>query len=70
MILTVCIRSKAQNIVDEGEDHIEETTTLSLAGLGAGRFTSRLYDLDGLTSLDLSDNRLMRVSPDIQYLHK
>lgn len=63
-------RSKAQSVVDYGEDHIHETTELDLSRLGASRFTSRLYDLDELRALDLSRNKLTRLSPDLKYLTK
>ena len=40
--------------------------TLNLSNLKAPRLTSRIYDLGtNLTSLDLSHNRLTRISPDI-----
>ena len=60
--------SRAQQIVDAGEDDIPHTQRLSLAGLGATRITSRIYDLTELRELDLSDNKLWRMSPNLQYL--
>lgn len=63
-------RSKVQGLVDAGEDNIASTTELDLSGIGATRFTSRLYDLDELKTLVLARNRLARVSPDMQYLTK
>jgi Leucine-rich repeat (LRR) protein len=51
-------------------DNILETRTLNLSGVAADRISSRIYDLVELRDLDLSDNRLRRVSPNIQYLNK
>ena len=56
--------------MDHGEDNIDETTALDLSGLGAHRISSRIYDLAGLTYLNISDNQLTRISPNIQYFAK
>jgi Leucine-rich repeat (LRR) protein len=61
-------RSKAQLRVDQGEDDLHNTTYLDLSGLGATRLTSRIYDLVELKELNISDNKLNRISPNIQYL--
>lgn len=63
-------RSKAQTIVDAGEDNLHQTTALDLSGLGAQYITSRIYDMVELQYLNLSDNRLKRISPNIQYFAK
>lgn len=63
-------RSKAQSRVDVGEDNLHETTALDLSGLGAKYITSRIYDMVELQYLNLSDNRLKRISPNIQYFSK
>lgn len=68
--MRACFRSKAQAIVDAGEDHLAETQELSLAALSATRVSSRLYDLVELRTLDLSQNKLFRISPNIQFLSK
>ena len=60
-------RSKVQSLVDTNEDN-QELTSLDLTGIGATRFTSRLYDLTSLTSLNLSHNNLLVISRNIQYL--
>jgi Leucine-rich repeat (LRR) protein len=54
--------------VDQGEDDLHNTTHLDLSGLGATRLTSRIYDLIELKELNISDNKLNRISPNIQYL--
>ena len=64
---TLTSRSKAQSRVDQGEDQLHETRAMDLSGLGAQRVTSRIYDLVELQYLNLSDNRLTRISPNIQY---
>ena len=70
-VTTICLcRSKAQSRVDEGEDNIVETKALDLSGIGAYRISSRIYDLAELTYLNLSDNHLGRISPNIQYFAK
>ena len=60
-------RSKVQSLVDTNEDN-QELIELDLTGIGATRFTSRLYDLTSLTSLNLSHNHLLVISRNIQYL--
>lgn len=62
-------RSKCQLIVDEIEDE-KRITELNLSGIGAKRFTSRIYDFAHLISLNLSNNKLRRISPNIQYMQK
>jgi Leucine-rich repeat (LRR) protein len=59
--------SKAQERVDTAEDDLRSTTALDLSGLGATRVTSRIYDLAELRELNLSHNKLTRISPNIQY---
>ena len=63
-------RSRAQQLVDACEDREDKaaTLTLDLSGLGAQRFTSRLYDLSHLTRLALANNQLTRLNPDIKFL--
>lgn len=60
-------RSKAQRLVDEAEDSVDgaRPETLDLSKLDMDRVTSRVYRLDWLQSLDLSNNRLHRISPDL-----
>jgi Leucine-rich repeat (LRR) protein len=59
--------SKAQERVDTAEDDLRNTIALDLSGLGATRVTSRIYDLAELRELNLSHNKLARLSPNIQY---
>ena len=73
MVISVLMplnRSKVQAIVDQGEDNIPETVEFDLSGIGASRFTSRLYELTELRKLCLAKNKLTRISKDIQYLVK
>lgn len=56
--------------MDAGEDGLHQTTQLDLSGLGASRVTSRIYDMVELRKLNLSDNKLKRISPNIQYFQK
>lgn len=60
-------RSKAQRLVDEAEDSMigARPEVLDLGGLGMDRVTSRVYRFDWLKRLDLSRNRLCRISPDL-----
>lgn len=60
-------RSKAQRLVDEAEDSIDgaRPEILDLSKLDMDRITSRVYRLDWLQRLDLSNNRLYRISPDL-----
>ncbi|CAM9719054.1 unnamed protein product, partial [Laminaria digitata] len=60
-------RSKAQRLVDEAEDSVvgARPALLDLSELEMGRVTSRVYELDWLEGLDLSRNRLVRISPDL-----
>ncbi len=63
-------RSKAQRLVDEVEDSVEgaRPEALDLSNLDMDRVTSRVYRLDWLRRLDLSSNRLYRISPDLASL--
>jgi Leucine-rich repeat (LRR) protein len=56
--------------VDAAEDDIHNTTSLDLSGLGATRVTSRIYDMVELRDLNLSNNKLARISPNIQYFQQ
>lgn len=60
-------RSKAQRLVDEVEDSVDgvRPDVLDLSGLDMDRVTSRVYRFDWLQRLDLSGNRLYRISPDM-----
>lgn len=60
-------RSKAQRLVDEAEDSVAgaRPALLDLSELDMDRVTSRVYELDWLEGLDLSGNRLVRISPDL-----
>lgn len=60
-------RSKAQRLVDEAEDSMDgvRPEALNLSGLDMDRVTSRVYRFDWLQRLDLSKNRLYRISPDL-----
>eukprot|EP00752_Nemacystus_decipiens_P011953 g10598.t1 len=60
-------RSKAQRLVDEVEDSVDGARPegLGLSGLEMDRVTSRVYRFDWLQRLDLSRNRLYRISPDL-----
>lgn len=60
-------RSKAQRLVDEAEDAVDgaRPESLDLSELDMDRVTSRVYRMDWLTRLDLSNNRLYRISPDL-----
>lgn len=60
-------RSKAQRLVDEVEDSVDgaRPEVLDLSRLDMDRVTSRVYRLDWLARLDLSSNRLYRISPDL-----
>lgn len=61
------VSRQAQRLVDEVEDSVEGARPLSLNlnDLDMTRVTSRVYGCDWLESLDLSGNRLYRVSPDM-----
>ena len=67
-------RSKAQLLIDAAEDLGYEdeqgALILDLSSLNATRFSSRLFYLASLVSLNLSHNRLKILSSDIQYLVK
>lgn len=60
-------RSKAQRLVDEVEDSVDgvQPEVLDLSGLDMDRVTSRVYRFEWLQRLDLSRNRLYRISPDL-----
>ena len=62
-------RSKVQGLVDLLED-TEDLVDLDLTGIGAKKFTSRIYDLDKLNSLMMANNRLRKLSADVQYFVK
>lgn len=59
-------------LIDECEDREDKKATLelNLSGIGASRFSSRIYDLQHLKRLILSNNKLTRLNPDIKYLIK
>lgn len=66
-----CIyRSKAQYLIDACEDRTDKKASLelNLSGIGASRFSSRIYDLSHLRRLILSNNKLTRISSEIKYL--
>lgn len=65
-------RSRAQILIDECEDREDKKATLelNLSGIGADRFSSRIYDLQHIKRLVLSNNKLTRINPDIKYLIK
>lgn len=60
-------RSKSQRSVDEAEDSVDgaRPDLLDLSELEMIRVTSRVYELDWLERLNLSRNRLSRISPDL-----
>lgn len=60
-------RSKAQRLVDEAEDSMDgvRPCRLDLSMLDMIKLTSRVYELGWLQVLDLSSNRLSRISPDL-----
>lgn len=60
-------RSKAQRLVDEAEDSLDgaRPAVLDLSMLGLKRVTSRVYEFEWLEKLDLSGNKLTRISPDM-----
>jgi hypothetical protein len=64
------VRSKAQSLIDACEDRTDKKASLelNLSGLGATRFSSRIYDLGHLRRLVLSNNQLKRISREIKYL--
>eukprot|EP00957_Ditylum_brightwellii_P106643 8136139-Ditylum_brightwellii.AAC.1 len=64
-------RSRMQKLVDDAEDSPDNSSLLlDLSNLGAPRVSSRIYDLGTkLISLNLSGNKLSRISPDIADLH-
>jgi hypothetical protein len=68
--LTRNFRSKAQSLIDACEDRTDKKASLelNLSGIGATRFSSRIYDLSHLRRLVLSNNQLKRISPEIKYL--
>lgn len=63
-------RSKAQQLVDYAEDNHLTALDLDLSHLNARHVTSRIYDLTRLQTLNLSHNKLKKISTDIQYLSK
>lgn len=60
-------RSNAQRLVDEAEDSVDgaRPESLDLSELDMDRVTSRVYRLYWLKKLNLSTNRLTRISPDL-----
>lgn len=60
-------RSRAQRLVDEAEDSLDgaRPSVLDLSMLGLKRVTSRVYEFEWLEMLDLSGNKLTRISPDM-----
>ena len=66
-ILYYTTRSKVQVLVDTCEDD-QRLNALDVSGIGATRFTSRIYDLTSLETLNLSHNKLKVLSKNIQYL--
>lgn len=56
--------------MDAAEDDLHNTQQLDLSGLGASRVTSRIYDLIELRELNLSHNKLTRISPNVQYFER
>ena len=61
-------RSRLQLQLDAAEDAFTSLRTLSLAGAGSCRVSSRLYDMTNLTCLSLRGNGLQRLSSSLQYL--
>jgi Leucine-rich repeat (LRR) protein len=62
--------SKVQQIVDVGVDNIDDTKELNLSHIGSTRFSSRIYDCSYLQILNISHNKLKRISTDIHYFIK
>lgn len=60
-------RSRAQRLVDEAEDSLDgaRPSALDLSMLGLKRVTSRVYKFEWLEMLNLSGNKLTRISPDM-----
>lgn len=67
MMFSLYVSHQAQRLVDEVEDSVEgaQPLSLNLNDLDMTRVTSRVYGCTWLESLDLSRNRLHRVSPDM-----
>lgn len=63
-------RSKIQLLVDEAEDNRKTVHELNLSGVGAVKFTSRLYDLTKLTKLVMSHNKMRKISVYIKFLNQ
>jgi Leucine-rich repeat (LRR) protein len=65
-------RSRAQLLIDACEDREDKKATLelNLSGIGATRFSSRIYDLVHLRRLVLSNNNLTKINTDIKFLVK
>ena len=57
-------RSEAQKRIDKAED-TPETDTLDLSGLKMARISFRALAIETLTHLDVSDNSITRLVPDI-----
>ena len=62
--------SKVQALVDEIEDNRKSKFELNLDGIGASKFSSRIFDLTNLTRLILSHNSMRKVNPYIKFLDK
>ncbi|POM59479.1 Adenylate cyclase-like protein [Phytophthora palmivora] len=61
-------RSKAQQIVDAAEDTAEQVQLLDMSGLDAWKLSSRIWNLQFLKKLVLSNNCLTRIPSGIQDL--
>ena len=57
-------RSEAQKRIDKAED-TPDTDTLDLSGLKMARISFRALAIETLTHLDVSDNNITRLVPDI-----
>jgi Leucine-rich repeat (LRR) protein len=56
--------------VDHAEDNRKTVIQLDVSGIGATKFTSRLYDLTKLTKLNMSHNKLPKISANIKFLNQ
>jgi Leucine-rich repeat (LRR) protein len=57
-----------QGLVDYAEDNRKTVLELDLSGIGAVKFTSRVFDLTKLTKLNMSNNKLRKISVFIKFL--
>lgn len=62
-------RSRAQLLVDNAEDD-KSTTSLNLKGIGLTHLTYRIFCVETLTHLDVSENRLALLSGDVSALSR